>query len=74
MLEINIKDIVYGNEHRPISSTDLSFLKESIEKNELLNPIVVRKKLNKYFLLDGRRRIEAYKALGRETIPAVIKE
>ena len=47
-------------------------LVKSIKALGLLQPIVVREKDGGYELVAGRRRLEAVKALGWETIPAVV--
>ena len=52
----------------------LNELKESIEKNGLLQPIVVKKAVKGYYIIAGERRFRAYELLGKKTIPAIIKE
>jgi ParB family chromosome partitioning protein len=50
-------------------------LSESIQANGLLTPIVVRKKSDDtYELVAGERRTLAFRALGREFIPAIIED
>ncbi len=49
-------------------------LVKSIEKNGLLQPIIVRIKGDKYELIDGHRRALAAKILGMESVPALIIE
>lgn len=49
-------------------------LKESIEKNGLLQPIVVKKAVKGYYIIAGERRFRAFEILGKKTIPAIIKE
>ena len=49
-------------------------LKESIEKNGLLQPIVVKKAVKGYYIIAGERRIRAFELLGKKTIPDIIKE
>ena len=54
---------------------DIEGLKFSIEQYGLLQPIVVEvRPENKYLLIAGGRRLTAFKALGRKTIPALFKE
>ncbi len=48
-------------------------LAESIKKNGLMQPVIVREKDDKYELIDGHRRVAAYKQLGMGHIKAVIK-
>lgn len=50
-------------------------LAESIEKNGLLQPIVVRPMENgKYQIIAGERRYRAFKKLGRKVIPAIVRD
>ena len=53
---------------------DLAELVESIEEVGLLQPIVVRPLGDRYELVMGERRLRATKAVGRETIPAIVRE
>ena len=52
----------------------LNELKESIEKNGLLQPIIVKKAVKGYYIIAGERRYRAFELLGRKEIPAIIKE
>ena len=50
-------------------------LAESIEKNGLLQPIVVRPMAGgKYQIIAGERRYRAFKKLGRTMIPAIVRD
>lgn len=50
-------------------------LAESIEKNGLLQPIVVRPMANgKYQIIAGERRYRAFKKLGKSMIPAIVRD
>lgn len=50
-------------------------LQESIERNGILSPIIVRKIENDlYEILAGRHRVMCAKNLGYKTVPAIIKE
>lgn len=53
---------------------EFAHLKESITNNGLTTAIVVTPahKRGNYLLIDGRRRLEIFKSLGLETIPALI--
>jgi 16S rRNA G966 N2-methylase RsmD len=66
--QVLIKDIKVGNRFRR-DMGDVSDLAESIKNNGLLHPISIMKD---HTLVAGSRRIEAYKQLGFEQIPAVI--
>ena len=52
----------------------LSELSDSIAKNGVLQPILVRKKGNKYEIVAGERRYQAAKMAGVKEVPVVIKE
>jgi ParB family chromosome partitioning protein len=58
-----------------IEDTGLDDLADSINKKGLLNPLIVRR-LNDgtYELIAGQRRFLACQKLGRETIPAIIRD
>ncbi|WP_078666227.1 MULTISPECIES: ParB/RepB/Spo0J family partition protein [Carboxydocella] len=51
----------------------LEELAKSIEKSGLIQPIIVRKTGDGYQLIAGERRLRAYRYLGKETIPAIIR-
>lgn len=57
-----------------MDANELSELVQSIEKNGLIQPILVTADKNgKYVILAGHRRVEAFKILGKEKIPSVVK-
>lgn len=73
VLELPINDIL-DNPNQPRKRFDeesLRELAESIEANELLNPVLVRKGEDGYYLVAGERRLRACKSLGRDTIKAI---
>lgn len=55
-----------------INANSLNELVTSIEQNGLLQPIVVTKKGDKYTIIAGHRRVEAYKILGKKVIKASV--
>lgn len=57
------------------SEDEMKELKESIERIGLQNPVIVRP-INdeKYEILAGHNRVQAFKELGKEQIPVVIKD
>jgi hypothetical protein len=77
--DINLDDIRLHRNNDPIEFDDLM---KNIKEFGLVKPITVTRirvnkrstgeVLNKFFLLDGRRRFEACKALGHKTIKAEI--
>ncbi len=65
------------NPFQPRKDFDEEKIKElaaSIQEHGLIQPIVVRAKGDFYELIAGERRWRAIKMLGRQTIPAIIKE
>lgn len=76
ILEINIADIV-ENPYQPRRVFDyekLLGLKESIQKNGLLQPIIVIKANDgKFQLIAGERRYRAVQLLGHKKIPAIVR-
>lgn len=74
--EIDIRLIV-PNPDQPRTSfkkEELEELAESIEKNGLLQPILVRKDGQKYQIIAGERRYQACKLLGLKKVPVRIRE
>lgn len=73
---LNIEDII-PNRHQPrkvFQQDKIKELAQSIDKNGLLQPIVVREyEPNKYEIVAGERRFRAVKWLQRKTIQAIIK-
>ena len=60
-----IAEIEVGHRHRT-QLGDIESLAASIRENELLHPVVVTPKME---LIAGRRRLEAFRLLGRASIP-----
>lgn len=54
--------------------TQLSELSDSIKQNGVLQPILVRKKGDKYEIVAGERRYQASKLAGLKEIPAIVRE
>ena len=70
-------DKIKKNPYQPrtyFNEGKLNELKESIEKNGLLQPIIVKKAVKGYYIIAGERRYRAFELLGRKEIPAIIKE
>lgn len=59
---------------RIINREELEGLVDSIKENGLIYPITVRKTNRGFELITGQRRIAAFKALGRDKIPAIVEE
>ena len=76
IVEIALEEIK-KNPYQPrtyFNEEKLNELKDSIEKNGLLQPIVVKKAVKGYYIIAGERRFRAFELLGKKTIPAIIKE
>ena len=76
IVEITLEEIK-KNPYQPrtyFNEEKLNELKESIEKNGLLQPIIVKKAVKGYYIIAGERRYRAFELLGRKEIPAIIKE
>lgn len=74
--EISIKEI-YANKNQPRKTFDpvkLNELAESIKQHGVLQPVILRKKNNKYELVAGERRWRAANIAGIEKIPAIIQD
>lgn len=56
------------------SAAELKELADSIEAQGMLQPVLVRRDGEGYELISGERRFRAMQSLGRQTIPAVVKE
>lgn len=73
---ISISEIV-RNPNQPRKTFDedkLAELADSIRQNGVLQPILVRRKGQKYEIVAGERRYQASKLAGLKEIPAVVRE
>ena len=76
IIEISLEEIK-KNPYQPrtyFNEEKLNELKDSIEKNGLLQPIVVKKAIKGYYIIAGERRYRAFELLDKKEIPAIIKE
>ena len=76
IIEIPLEEIK-KNPYQPrtyFNEEKLNELKDSIEKNGLLQPIIVKKAIKGYYIIAGERRYRAFELLGKKEIPAIIKE
>ncbi|NLW30358.1 MAG: ParB/RepB/Spo0J family partition protein [Fibrobacter sp.] len=76
--EIHYVDIdsVKTNPFQPRTDFDdeeIKGLAESIDNQGLLQPVVVRKKENFFEIISGERRFRAFKFLGKNKLPCIIK-
>ena len=76
IINIPILKIKSFNNHPFQVNRDEEFkeLLTSIKENGLLNPIVVRKKEDKYEIISGHRRKEAMMLLGYKEVKAIVKD
>ena len=69
---------IHSNPYQPrtdISEADLATLADSIKKQGILQPLLVRAtKGGDYELIAGERRLRAAKLAGQETVPVLVKE
>ena len=76
LINLNVADII-PNRYQPrkvFQTEKIKELAQNIDKNGLLQPIVVREyKPHKYEIVAGERRFRAVKSLNRQTIPAIIR-
>lgn len=72
--EINIIDIENPNFHdrTTVSDADIWQLANNIKQVGLINPVIVRRKGNKFERISGFRRLEALKKLGLEKVKAIV--
>ncbi len=73
---IKIKDIFVGS-YQPRQDFDEASIKslaESIKEKGVLQPLIVRKKDDRYELIAGERRLRASKLAGLVEVPVVIKD
>jgi ParB family chromosome partitioning protein len=75
LFQIDIEHIT-ENPFQPRAKWDeqeLSDLAESIKTNGVIQPIIVRRRDNKYQLIAGERRFRAAKMASLKTIPAIVR-
>ena len=73
-LDISLLDTFKNHPFKVINNEDLSKLKDSININGVLEPIIVRKKDDRYEIISGHRRKYASELLGLKTIPCIIRD
>jgi ParB family transcriptional regulator, chromosome partitioning protein len=74
VVEIPLKRIKVSTRLRGTDEDAVKDLSESIAGIGLLHPITVSRHGEWFHLLSGMHRLEAFRQLGRETIPATISE
>lgn len=75
IVELRLASIEVGTDRaRPLDSNMVAALAAIIEKQGLLQPIVVRKTGDTYRLIAGNHRLEAFRLLERDSIPAMLSD
>ena len=74
VVEVPLKQIKVSTRLRGTDEDKVTDLAESIEGIGLLHPITVSKHGEWFHLLSGMHRLEAFRKLGRDTIPASINQ
>ena len=75
-IEMDIEKIL-PNPNQPrtqFDETSLRELSESIERNGVLQPLLVRRKGSVYEIIAGERRYQASKLAGLKQVPVIVKE
>jgi len=74
VVEIPLNRIKLTTRLRGTDPQKVTDIAESVEGVGLLHPITVSKHSDGFYLLSGMHRLEAFRQLGRQTIPSTIKE
>lgn len=75
-IEVDIHKIVeVSGRRRKLTEEQFQELKNNLLKNPLVSPVTVIQREDKQFeLISGHNRVQAYRELGKTTIPAIIRE
>lgn len=71
VIMVDLKDIIIDHRKRELSDARALVMSKSVEEIGLLQPIVLTRDLH---LIAGRHRVSAFQILGRQDIPAIIKD
>ncbi len=74
IIDVELARIVVGTKRRKTSKANVRRLADSILQIGLQHPIGLTPSGTDFTLVHGRHRLEAYRELGRATIPAIIVE
>lgn len=72
-IDITLIDNFINHPFKVIENEDMKRLKESVSQNGILEPIIVRKKNDRYEIISGHRRKYVAEVLGNKKIPCIIK-
>jgi uncharacterized ParB-like nuclease family protein len=73
-LPLDVEDIIVAEGRREVNGAAVNKLAASIKEIGLKHPITVRERDGKYYLVAGLHRLEAFKKLGKQHIPATISK
>ncbi|ABD46029.1 ParB/RepB/Spo0J family partition protein [Neorickettsia sennetsu] len=73
-LKLNEVDVNDFQPRKVFDEASIAELEESIKRNGLIQPIIVRKFGERYKLIAGERRLRAMRNLGAETIPSIVRD
>lgn len=76
LMEIDVNEIV-PNEDQPrknFNKDELYDLSQSIEKYGIIQPLLLKRKNDKYEIIAGERRFRAAKEIGLSKVPAIVKD
>lgn len=74
LIGIELLDEFNSHIFSKLSENKYTELKESIRRNGVLSPIIVRKKKDRYEIISGHNRVNCCKELGIKEVPCVVKE
>lgn len=74
LVELPLSKIIPDPNQPRKSLKNIDSLAKTIKENELIQPIIIREIDGGYMIIAGERRYTAFKYLGRETIPCIIRE
>ncbi|MCK4443096.1 MAG: ParB/RepB/Spo0J family partition protein [Thermoplasmata archaeon] len=72
--EIPLAELEIDPHNVRTAMADIGELEDSIEEHGVIQPIIVRRVDEKFYVVAGGLRVQASKSVGLKTIPAVIKE
>ena len=72
-IDLGLLDEFPNHPFKVLNNDELDKLKESIKSNGVLEPIIVRKKDDRYEIVSGHRRKLASQLVGLKTMPCIIR-
>lgn len=74
IIDLSLIDKFPNHPFRVVENDELRKLEESIKDNGVLEPIIVRKKDDRYEIVSGHRRKHASELIGNKTIPCIVRD